>query len=119
MKQDAAYTRDLQRLRILFEMWVTTKSRERPVDLRFYDWRGCVYAAPLQGRALDLLCASDDAREMCEWADAQSGHVCTLLQALAVAESLGLKLRNDGPPVPAEVISRFKVVSVMSPGGQA
>jgi hypothetical protein len=119
LKQDENYVRDLRRLTILFQMWVETKSRERYVDLRFYDWRGTVFAAPLQGDALDLLCASSDAREMCEWADAQSGNVCTLLQALAAAESLGLKHRNDGPPVPAAVLSRFQLVAVSSPGGDA
>lgn len=114
-----AYKRDLLRLTVLFRMWVEKTSADRFVDLRFYDWRGRVYAAPLQGAALDLLCASPDAREMCEWADCQSGHVCTLLQAMAAAESLGLKLCNEGPPVPAHVLSRFKVVGVTSRGGDA
>jgi hypothetical protein len=119
LTQDENYARDLRRLTILFQMWVETKSRERFVDLRFYDWRGRVFAAPLKGDALDLLCASPDAREMCEWADDQSGNVCTLLQALAAAESLGLKLRNDGPPLPAAVLSRFHFVAVTSAGGDA
>ena len=57
-----------------------------------------MYAAPLQGAALDVLCASEDCRAMCEWADARTGQRCTLIQAIAVAEHLGLKLPGVGDP---------------------
>lgn len=106
MKLPKRYARDAEALVVAFQEWIAIQSESRAVDLRWHEWGGIVFAGPLQGAALDVLCASADARAMCEWSDARTGHVCTLLQALAAAETLGLKTPGVGttpPPVPRSV----------------
>lgn len=94
------YERDCEALRSAFQEWILLQSESRLVDLRWYDWGRVAIAGPLCGDALGLLCASDDARAMCEWSDARTMHRCTLLQALTVAEVMGLKKKGDGEPHP-------------------
>lgn len=91
------YARDAERLVMLFDLWVSEQSQTRAVDLQWI-------SGPLSGKCLDYLCASDDARSMCEWADEQSGHRCTLLQAMAAIETLGLKTVGQGKPLPADLL---------------
>ncbi len=115
---DPDYIALVQQLQVLFVLWVQRESQTRLVHLTFYEWRGVVYGAALQGNALELLCGSKDAREMCEWADAQTGGKATLLQALCAAELCGYKQPGRGPSIPPEVTAKIRGIR-MAAGGQA
>jgi hypothetical protein len=114
-KIPAAYARDAETLVVLFRIWVEQQSQTRAVDLQWYEWNGIAIGAPLAGEALDYLCASDDARAMCEWADQQSGHRCTLLQAMAAIETLGLKTPGQGKRLPPELLRNVTPISDAGP----
>ncbi len=90
MKFPKGYLEDLEKLKAAFQEWIAIQSETRTVDLRWHEWGKIVFAGPLTGAALDVLCASPDARAMCEWADERTGRKCTLLMAIAAAETLGL-----------------------------
>lgn len=94
-----SYNHDAHLLAQSFRSWIERERCTRLVDLRWHEWGTIVYIGPLSGSALDLLCDSDDARAMCEWADEQTGRKCSLLQAYVIAEELGLKIRGNGSPV--------------------
>ncbi len=79
---------------VLMKTWLETECQTRAPDLRFHDWGKTVYGGPLTGSSLDVLCASPDARRMCEWIDERTNHEATLLMACAAAEMLGLKPSN-------------------------
>lgn len=116
---DREYIALVQQLQVLFRIWVDQHSRDRVLRLSFYQWpRGMAYGGPLSGNALQLLCASPDAREMCEWADAQSGNKATLIQGLVAAELCGYKQPGRGPAIPPEVMRKVQILP-MSEGGQA
>ena len=100
MKLPLSYQRDAEALAAAFVEWIELQSATRAVDLRWHEWDGICFAGPLAGDALDMLCDSPDARAMCEWADKRTGHKCTLLQAMAAAETLGLKTPGKGTPPP-------------------
>lgn len=82
------YVDDTHALQSAIERWVAKESQTRLVDLRFHDWGKVVYAGP--GKALDAIAASPDARALLEWCDRETGQRCTLLQAYAVLEHLGM-----------------------------
>jgi hypothetical protein len=90
-----------QQLAVLFRIWI--ENQDRHVNVQFYEWNSAVYMGALSGPSLDFLCATPDARSMCEWADEQTRppRKATLLQAMVVAEHLGLKTKGVGPAVPA------------------
>jgi len=100
VKLPANYKRDAEALALAFREWIELQSATRAVDLRWREWGGIVIAGPLAGDALEMLCDSADAREMCEWADKRTGHRCTLLMGMAAAETLGLKTPGRGTPPP-------------------
>lgn len=102
-KPPPGYLECCQQLAVLFQIWITNASQDRLVNVQFYEWNRTVYMGGLTGEPLNFLCATADARAMCEWADQQTRppHRATLLQAMAVAEHLGLKTKGVGPPVPA------------------
>lgn len=82
------------RVLALMKIWLEYECQTRCPELRFHDWGQTAYVGPLAGESLDVLCASPDARRMCEWIDEQTGHEATLLMACAAAEMLGLKPSN-------------------------
>ena len=57
----------------LMKTWLETECQTRAPELRFHEWGETVYAGPLRGSSLDVLCASPDARRMCEWIDERTG----------------------------------------------
>jgi len=110
-KLPPTYQRDAEALALAFREWIELQATTRSVDLRWHDWGGVVcFAGPLAGEALDMLCDSPDARAMCEWSDERTGHRCTLLMAMAAAETLGLKTPGKGTPPPIGQLARSGVL---------
>lgn len=96
MNQKEKYEECAKQVVFLMQRWIDNECQTRSPDLRFLEWGRVAYAGPLAGSALDRLCASPDARRMCEWVDEQTGHEATLLMAYAAIEKLGLKSSSSG-----------------------
>ena len=87
----AKYEACAKQVLALMKVWLERECQSRAPDLRFHEWGTDLFGGALTGSCLDVLCASDDARRMCEWIDEQTGRQATLLMAYVAAEALGLK----------------------------
>lgn len=81
------YTALVHRMVELTEKWLATEPGLP--DLKWHEPDGVAFIAPLQGKALDYLAASPDARRLCEWLDLQTGCEATLRQMTIVCQWRG------------------------------
>jgi hypothetical protein len=81
------YVALVERLVALIDKWCATEPGLP--DLRWHEPGDTMFIGALQGKALDYLAASPDARRLLEWLNAQTNHEATLFQATVALRMLG------------------------------